>query len=43
MDIDEQSVNDILDEDLERWSDFSIEEELPLTNSHETTILQTEV
>ena len=36
MDIDEHSVNDILDEDLERWSDFSIEEELPLlTNSCE--------
>ena len=36
MDIDEQSVNDILDEDLERWSDFSIEEELPLlTNNYE--------
>ena len=32
MDIDEQSVNDILDldEEHEGWSDFSIEEELPL-------------
>ena len=34
MDIDEQSVNDILDEDLERWSDFSIEEELPLLTNN---------
>lgn len=35
MDADEQSVNDILDDnfedDHERWSDFSIEEELPMT------------
>ena len=40
MDIDEQSVNDILDldEEHEGWSDFSIEEELPLlTNSNFST------
>ena len=36
MDIDEQSVNDILDldEEHEGWSDFSIEEELPLLTNN---------
>ena len=36
MDIDEQSVNDILDldEEHEGWSDFSIEEELPLLKNN---------